>query len=318
MRVLVTGATGAIGSFVVDHLRRRGDVPIAFSRSRPGTDVPWAAGDVGERKSLIEACRTYEVERIIHLAAVLVHADRERERAVDTNITGTLNVVEAAARCGVERVVNMSSKAVFGEFSGAYGPPGYRPVPEDYPTGPRSLYGATKLAAERIGQDYHDRGLVEFVSVRAGTTVGPNKGERHGATRLVSDLIEAIFRGDPYVVERGGDEPDDLIYNEDLARGLVALCTAERLNHPIYHLSTGRLTTIRDIAEALVQRVPGARVEVGGGGDPFGLGYAGYGLMSSALAAADVGFAPAIAFPGWVDAYLAHLAETAASSAGRG
>lgn len=324
---MVTGANGAIGGFVVDALVEGGDDVVAVSRQSPawlgrhgrrhegGADpVRWALGDIRDRDRLVELCQAEQVEVIIHLAAILVHSDTQPLLAVETNVTGTLNVAEAAARTGVRRVVYMSSKAVIGAFSGMHGQPDYVEITEDFPPDPFSLYGATKLAAERVGATYHERGPVEFISVRAGTTVGPDKGERHGSTRVISQLVEAALTERPFTIPRGGDQPDDIIYNADVAAGLVALARAERLRHQVYHLSTGQLTTLRDIAAALCQRQPMARIEVGPGFDPFGLGYPGYGLLSSSRVAEDTGFRSRFSFPAWIDDYLDRLRPSRALS----
>ena len=146
MVVLVTGGSGFIGSHVVDKLVERGhDVRVLDLREPLRGDVEWFRGDLLREEDLIEACR--DVDFVFHLAAVAdVNVAAERpDRAILVNELGTLNLLRAAVRAGVERVVLASTIWVYGRATGV--------VTEDAPIPPPThIYTKTKIGQEHLVQ----------------------------------------------------------------------------------------------------------------------------------------------------------------------
>jgi UDP-glucose 4-epimerase len=322
MRILVTGGTGAVGRFVCAEIRDRGhDLSVASRRPPRGAiDGEWVEYEAG-RDDPHELLARSRPDRVIHLAAI-VGAECEADPGAAVSIDGTavIDLLAAARECYTGRVVVMSSKASYGDM----------PMPtsverawteDDLVVRPVSAYGIAKAVAEwgafaaarTHGQD--------VVVIRAATTVGPGKGTQHGPTASPSLLIEGAAAGQDVVVELGGDQIDDLIYNRDLAYGLVQACLwPDRLPHVEYHLSTGRGITLKDVGAHLERRIPSARIQVGDGYNFHRLDHNLHCVLSYERAQADFGYQPQFPFPLWVDDYLRAVSpdSTAATAAGRG
>lgn len=293
-RVLVTGGNGAIGQFVLEELSRRNVASVAVSRNTFATKdslVTSVAADIRDLKSLRAIIDDHGVTRIIHLAAVLLECDRDPIFGFGVNVDGTLALLDAARHtAGFKRFVYASSKSAFGALKDEWGYPVYRAVTEDHPRRPNTTYGMTKKVAEDIAALYRNRYGVDVVVARFGTTCGPGKGERHGASSVTSGMIEGAVDGVPVTVAQGGDERDDIIYNVDIAVGLVQAALQPKLGYSVYHLGTGELVTLRDMVAAIRAVVPDADITVGGGLDFMGLGMGNYCLMDISRAERDLGF----------------------------
>lgn len=153
-KVLVTGADGFIGSHLVERLVAEGASVRAFclynsqgsrgwlEQSTPGVRdaVDFRLGDIRDARFVDESCR--DVEVVFHLAALIAipYSYTAPESFVDTNVRGTLNVLEAARRCGVRRLVHTSTSEV-------YGTPATLPIRETHPLSAQSPYAATLVAA---------------------------------------------------------------------------------------------------------------------------------------------------------------------------
>jgi UDP-glucose 4-epimerase len=139
MSILITGGTGSIGSFVTRTLVGKGMVPVLYARHKNTPflndiedHIVYVQGDVLDLDKLIETIRTYKIERVIHMAAVMsAPSDANPPMAVRVNVEGTANVLEAAAKCNVKRVVYTSAKGVYSETTEEYGHPTYKPLPEE-------------------------------------------------------------------------------------------------------------------------------------------------------------------------------------------
>ena len=156
MKILVTGGSGTIGSYLLRDLKARGHDLSCYSRTQPVEDhARWIRGDVTDIDSLKAACAGHEA--IVHLAAVTGPRRASPERLIQVNVVGTVNMLEAALAAGIERVVFASSGASSG-FSFQRSPivPEYLPIDEDHPSAPQDEYGLSKLLAELACRRYTD------------------------------------------------------------------------------------------------------------------------------------------------------------------
>jgi UDP-glucose 4-epimerase len=308
--ILVTGGNGAIGRFVIDELVGRGVRTVSLSRSGARANLPEGAvsvqGDTREILSLEAVIREQGIGRIIHMAALLLGCENDLHLGFSINALGTVNVLEAARRNGVRRTVFVSTKAAFGPLTGEWGDPGYRPIVEDHPRNPTGMYGLTKSIAEDMAGAYRTRGL-DVTIIRFGTSCGPGKGAQHGLSAITSTMVENAVQGLPTVIAQGGTQKDDIIYNRDVAHGIVLAAVAEHAIEPVYHLGSGVLITLEDLAEAIREEIPGAVIRIGPGLDYMGLGMGNYCLMSTLLARRDLGFEPHYPLRAWVKDYIALL-----------
>lgn len=295
MRALVTGGGGVLGADVVRGLLEAGWEVRSVGRSEAppalaalGGDFEHVGGDIRDPERMAQLVEP-GLDRIVHLAAALpAQAAVDPVGTVATNVLATASLFELATRAGVERFVNASTKS-------AYGPlPASEPTAETHPSRPRDRYGASKLAAEVwLAAESRREGAPEATSLRFASIYGAGKAARHAQAALTSAMIADAAAGRPVRIESGGDQVDDLIYSADAAAGIVAATLAPGPVSPLYNVSTGAGTTLRDFAAAVTAAIPGAEIEVGPGLEYMGPDFV-YGILDPTLAREELGFeAPA-------------------------
>jgi len=258
MAVLLTGATGFVGLNVFSELIGRGHEVVLFAPALPDALVhsDWfgrgrfVAGDVRSPADLARAFAAAPVKDVIHAAALTPDAQSEAsepDAVAAVNLVGTTQVMQAARRAGVRRVLGVSSVAVYGYAAPA---PGGR-YHEASPPLPATLYGITKLAAE---QAIHRLGVlygIDTVTVRLGPCFGIRE-YRSGARPLMSphwQCVEALLAGRGCVLPR--PMAADWIDAADAARAMADLLHAEGLRHRLFNLGGGGVTTAAAWCEAL-------------------------------------------------------------------
>jgi UDP-glucose 4-epimerase len=242
MRVLVTGGGGFIGSHVVDRLIGRGDTPRIFDLSaspyHSPLEVETFTGSITDPANLDLAMR--DCDAVIHLAAVadVGHVLADPVLAEEVNTRGTLNVLEAACRAKVGRVVYGSTTWVYSDCV-------EQEVDEETPIpAPRHLYTATKLAGETYCAGYAELYDLESTVLRFGIPYGP----RARAAGVVAKFTDLAFEGKPLTIAGDGSTTRSFIYVEDLADGIVAALAPEAAGRT-YNLSGDEVVTILEIAE---------------------------------------------------------------------
>lgn len=258
MRVLITGGMGNVGSRLAARLAERGDRVAVFDvRPEPLEDSPELrrcralVGDIADRAGVFRVFEDGGFDSVFHLAALLsAEAEGDRDRAWRVNMEGTRNVLEAATRFGVGKVVYSSTIASFG-------PGVIEPVGIDAPQWPVSLYGATKVAGERLGVYYHHRFRLDYRALRIPAVVAP-RGGGGGTTAFCSQLYEQAVREGRYefYVEPTAGRP--VLYIDDVVRALMGLHDAPEagLRRRVYQVG-GIAATAREMAAAVLERLPG-------------------------------------------------------------
>lgn len=247
--VLVTGAGGFIGSHVVEQLVGLGAVVRAFvrynSRNDCGrlADLPAAvldevevfAGDLANPEAVAGA--TTGVDTVLHLGALIPipYSYRHPREFVTANVEGTLNVLEAARRLGVRRVVHTSTSEVYGTAQQV-------PIPETHPLHPQSPYAATKVAADQLALSYCRSFSLPVVVVRPFNTFGP----RQSARAVIPTIIAQALARDH--VELGAlDTTRDFLFVGDTARGILRSAEVEGVEGEEINLGTGEERSIADV-----------------------------------------------------------------------
>lgn len=278
-KYLIVGGNGVIGHFVTRQLVGQGHRPVVMSRRAD----PALIADLIERCDLIscdvtdaaaveQVVSSRGITHIAHLGALLpAVAEQDPAFGIRVNVEGVANILCAALKNKVARVILASSKGAYGRPTGRHTHPEYAPVPEDTRAYPFTVYGIAKIAAEQLGAWYRKKHGLQVASLRFATTVGPGKISRHGGhySRL-SVIIESAMAGKPYSSESGGDSRSDTIFNDDAARGIVSALQASALQRDLYNIGTGTGISLRDYAAAVVRRFPGAQISIGGGLDVSG------------------------------------------------
>jgi UDP-glucose 4-epimerase len=248
MRVLVTGGGGFIGSHVVDRLLKQGITPRIFDLSaspyHSPLEVETFTGSITDAANLDLAMR--DCDAVIHLAAVadVGHVLADPVLAEEVNTRGTLNVLEAACRAKVGRVVYGSTTWVYSDCV-------EQEVDEETPIpAPRHLYTATKLAGETYCAGYAELYDLEFTVLRFGIPYGP----RARAAGVVAKFTDLSFEGKALTIAGDGSTTRSFIYVEDLADGIVAALKPEAAGRT-YNLSGEEVVTILEIAERVQENV---------------------------------------------------------------
>ncbi len=277
MTTLVTGA-GIIGCHTAQMLAEKGEAvclldinpvhdAIRSIVDRPGVEI--VQGDISDLDALCELVRSRGIRRIVHTAAILNKAMLDDPyRGVIVNVLGWTNIVEAARRLKLGRVVLASSGTVgyttFGRFSG-------KTFPEDFDIKvvserPHSLYTVTKLAGEHIALYYHDTYGVDAVVVRYAAVlsawIGPNR--TLPGTMIRSLLVPAI-EGKTAVVDNAmlvWDGGEEFVDARDCARGNVAALEAGSPRLRVYNIGTGHMHSFHDVIAEIRKLYPDFKVDI--------------------------------------------------------
>lgn len=257
--VLVTGGAGFIGSHVAEDLVRAGYRVTIFDNFSSGLrenlagvegEVEIVEGDILDVESLFAAMRGKDA--VSHQAAQLEITKCLEDPLDDmrTNLVGTINVLEAARRCGVAKIVNASSACIYGQ---AVNPPSDE---DAAPHNPNWSYGASKLAAEKYAQIFaHDYGFAVY-SLRYGITYGPR--EWYG--RVLTIFLKRLLERKAPVVFGGGEQLRDFVFVDDVVR-IHRACIESGLDGAhSFNGGTGIATSIAQLAN-LVCEVTGTSLE---------------------------------------------------------
>lgn len=265
MSVMVTGGTGFIGNRIIRKLVERGEEVVCFDVAPPRGNleplrdrIALYRGDITRLDHLMEAVNRHEVDRIIHMAALLPPDTEERPATgMAVNIDGANNVFEAARWGRIRRVVYASSIAVYGVQDTF----GERAVVEDDLPAPVNVYGMTKAVNDFAAAAYRARHGLDIRGVRICTVFG--HGRVTGMTGMIGGLMMSLPAiGQAVRMEFDPQEASPMIHAEDAAEIFVRVALAEELNHHIY-ISGGELATIAEVAELVREYIPDASITTG-------------------------------------------------------
>jgi nucleoside-diphosphate-sugar epimerase len=268
MTTLVIGS-GLIGSQVARILVERGEKPVlmdyAAQQRAIGEIVDLAkvtliVGDVLRPLSIVDALRTHGVTKIVHTAAnplLTLGAQKEPYAAINLNIMGTVNVLEAARVTGLRRVV-VSSSSVLNHYLEGGADEGDFGREEAFRR-PSTFYSATKQAVERLGPNYARWCGIEFAGLRYGAVFGPWSGAGGGGpSNIVREAMRNALAGKEAIIPPG---PMEWVYSKDAARGTVLALDATDLGDRVFNITMGSVTTPSEMASAIGAVVPGADVK---------------------------------------------------------
>lgn len=298
MKVLITGGMGVMGAETSRKFVREGHRPVVLARHRDDSlvhdiidDIDFEAGDILDWARLADVIKRHKVSHVVHAAAFVGAVSAANPAlSIQVNVMGLVNVLEAARLLDVKRVVFTSAKGIYGPLLGDYGPPYYKPMPEDMPKDPQRIYDSAKLMGEQTALYYAKNMGLDVAILRFATTYGPGKTARHGAMGVTSQIVENPFHGLPFHLAEGGDAKDDFIYNKDSALGIYLATMAAKVPSRVYNIGSGVGNTLQDFATAIVKRIPAADIKIGPGLKFLAMPYNPHGIYDVTRARDELGF----------------------------
>lgn len=272
-KFFLIGGAGFIGSYITRELLEQGDEVIiydafvnflsAFETNYPiyllerfrdiKDKVTIIRGDIRHRGHLIRTLREHQPEIIIHLAAlpIATESNKNSEEAKTINLDGTINILEVIRDCPfIKRFVYTSSSMVYGDFK-------YSPADENHPTEPIEVYGATKLAGEILTKAYGHRYKIEWTIIRPSAVYGPTDSNR----RVTQIFVENGLAGKKLVMHGSGDSKLDFSYVKDVAHGFVLAAKSQKAAYQIFNITAGQGRSLREYVQILRKKVPEIEVE---------------------------------------------------------
>ena len=263
-RVLVTGADGFIGSHLIELLIARGISTRAFVQynsfgswgwldtlpltARQGLDV--VAGDVRDRTCVREAMKGCDV--VLHLAALISipYSYVAPQSYLDTNIVGTLNILEAARELSVARVVQTSTSEVYGSAQ-------FVPITEEHPLNGQSPYSATKIGSDQLALSYFRSFDTPVTVLRPFNTYGPRQSTR----AVIPSIILQVLSGRDEIELGNLDATRDFTLVTDTAQGFIQAASCDACLGEVVNIGSGFEISIGDLV-GLVARVMGKKFTI--------------------------------------------------------
>lgn len=266
--VLVTGADGFIGSQLTEALVRAGHAVRAFVLYNSFGSQGWLdrcapelrgqfevfAGDVRDPHGVRQAMQGCTL--VCHLAALIAipYSYHSPDTYVDTNVKGTLNVLQAARDLGGVKVLHTSTSEVYGTAR-------YTPMDEAHPLNAQSPYAATKIAADQLALSFHRSFELPVAVIRPFNTYGPRQSTR----AVIPTIISQLASGSGNLVLGALHPTRDFSYIEDTVRGFMAVAASPRAVGEVVNIGSGFEISIGETAELIAELMG---VEVRAGLDP--------------------------------------------------
>lgn len=263
-KVLVTGADGFIGSHLVERLLDEGFEVRAFVLYNSFNTWGWLdtfpkevldridvfTGDIRDPNAVRQACKG--MDAVFHLAALIAipYSYYAPDAYVDTNIKGTLNVLQAARDLDIERVLVTSTSEVYGTAQ-------YVPIDEKHPYQGQSPYSATKIGADRIAESFYRSFELPVTIVRPFNTYGP----RQSARAVIPTIITQLLSGKTEIKLGSLMPTRDFNYVKDTANGFLQIYLSDKTIGQEINIATQHEISIGQLAEELIRQInPKAKI----------------------------------------------------------
>ena len=263
-KVLVTGADGFIGSHLTESLLEKGYDVKAFTYYNSFNTWGWLdtlpkekldqievfSGDIRDPNGVRESMKG--VDQVFHLAALIAipFSYHSPDSYVDTNIKGTLNVLQAARDLGTEKIMVTSTSEVYGTAQ-------YVPIDEKHPFQGQSPYSATKIGADRLAESFYRSFNLPVAIVRPFNTFGP----RQSARAVIPTIITQLLAGREEIKLGSLTPTRDFNYVKDTAAGFIAIAESDKTIGQEINIATQREISIGDLAKEIIAQInPDAKI----------------------------------------------------------
>jgi UDP-glucose 4-epimerase len=255
-RVLVIGGTGFVGSHIVDRLIAEPVKEIVvLDNFVRGTRANLKSASEDARVRIVEGSVTDQkllrelmtgTDYVFHLAALwLGECVHEPRSALDVNVVGTYNVIEAAQASGVRKVVYSSSASVYGDAL-------FTPMTEEHPFNNRTMYGATKIAGEQFFRAFNEQTGLNYVGLRYMNIYGPRMDYKGTYVSVIMKVLDRIDQGLPPIIFGDGTQAYDFIHVDDVARANILALKADATDE-FFNVGMGVKTTIDELVRMLLE-----------------------------------------------------------------
>lgn len=263
-KVLVTGADGFIGSHLVEELLNEGHDVRAFVYYNSFNTWGWLdtlpkekleqidvfTGDIRDPNGVREAMKG--IDEVYHLAALIAipFSYHSPDSYVDTNIKGTLNILQAAKDLGTKRILVTSTSEVYGTAQ-------YVPIDELHPYQGQSPYSATKIGADRLAESFYRSFNMPITIVRPFNTFGP----RQSARAVIPTIITQLLSGETEIKLGSLTPTRDFNFVKDTARGFIEIAKSDATIGEEINIATQEEISIERLAEELIKQInPEAKI----------------------------------------------------------
>lgn len=264
LRIVVTGAEGFIGSHLAEALLQAGHEVSAYVLYNSLNSSGWLdhkdfsgknqirviAGDVRDADSIQAAVHGHDV--VIHLAALIAipYSYQAPRSYLETNVIGTLNVLEAARRAGVSRVVHTSTSEVYGTAQ-------YVPIDEKHPLVGQSPYSASKIGADQLAHSYWASYGVPVSTVRPFNTYGPRQSQR----AFIPSVMVQVLSGANQISLGSLSPTRDLTFVSDTAQGFRAVAEGHGGLGEVFNMGNGFEVSMAEVVD-MISEISGRKIEV--------------------------------------------------------
>ena len=257
-RILITGADGFIGSHLVERLLEEGCKVKAFVYYNSFNSWGWLdslpedklkgieifAGDIRDSNGVETAMRGCDL--VFHLAALIAipFSYHSPDSYVDTNIKGTLNVLQSARKLGIEKTLVTSTSEVYGTAQ-------YVPIDEKHPFQGQSPYSATKIGADRLAESFYRSFDLPVTIVRPFNTYGP----RQSARAVIPTIITQLLAGTTEIKLGSLDPTRDFNYVKDTVNGFLEIAKSDKTVGEEINIATGVEISVGEMAQELISQI---------------------------------------------------------------
>lgn len=255
-KVLVTGADGFIGSHLTERLAKEGACVRAFVYYNSFGHWGWLnetdsallknieifLGDIRDSHRVLEAVEGQEM--VFHLASLIAipYSYHAPDSYVQTNIGGTLNILNACRKIGVHRIIHTSTSEVYGTAQ-------YVPIDEKHPLQAQSPYSATKIGADMLAESFYRSFNLPVIIIRPFNTYGP----RQSARAVIPTIMSQLFHGEKKIKLGALSPTRDFNYVADIVSGFLYVALCDKAIGQVINTGSGQEISIKDLAKTIMK-----------------------------------------------------------------
>lgn len=278
-KIFITGGVGFIGFYLTRKLIEKGYFVTTYDaylnyiepeksnynsylnyrleKLRPFLDsgkLKMIRGDIRNKNEISRALTEEKPDVVVHLAALAISTASQKfsEDAMNINLNGTVNILEAIRECKtIKRFIYTSSSMVYGNFE-------YSPADENHPRSPLEIYGGTKKAGEVLTKVFARQFDFEYVIIRPSAVYGATDSNK----RVSQLFVENALKGKPLILHNAGESKLDFSFVEDVADGFVLAIEKTNAKNETFNITRGEGRSLKELAEIVKMHIPTTKIEM--------------------------------------------------------